>query len=143
MKRVNSTGSMPKFISSFLTQFQPGEDVGTEVYDCSYDEVINKAQSEKLEPQVLIDKKETGRAFLCAIGASVRKDESTGNVSAPPIFYFAELDDDRKRVFMDELRKARQKVIEDKKKKEAFETAVKESTREAASEIRSDKGENR
>lgn len=136
MKRVTNIGNLPNFLKSFLTHKLFAESTATQVYDCTYKEIIKKAKEEKLEPQVLIDRKGTGKAFLCAVGASIRHDSEANLTTVPPVFYFAELDESRTRQFVKELNAARKKLIEDKKKREAWIDAVKEETQKAGDEIR-------
>lgn len=135
MKRVESIGNMPAFLKVFLTKKLPREARETEVYDCTYQEIINRAQDEKLEPQVLIDKANTGKGFLCAVGASLQGNAVDGVKVNPPVFYFAELDESRKRMFMGDLAAAREKANADHKAKLAQDAIVKENTRKAGESL--------
>ena len=140
MKKITNVGSMPKILSSFLTGIQTGEKENADVFDCDYNEIISKAKVEKLEVQVIIDKQNTGRAFLCALGASVRNGllyES--EVTLKPIFYFSELDDYHKREFQASLREARAKILKDHELKLEQQRIVKENTRKAGEELRNGK----
>ena len=143
MKKITNTGNMPKILTSFLTGILSGENENAEVLDCDYSEIISKAKEEKLEPQVIIDKTNTGRAFLCAVGASVRNALLYGSeVSLKPIFYYAELDEYRKKEFQASIREARAKVAKDHAAKLAQQKVVKENTRKAGEEYRGKIGAN-
>lgn len=137
MKRVNNVGAMPKILTSFLTGIQNGEKENTEVFDCDYNEIISKAKEEKLEVQVVIDKLNTGRSYLCALGASVRNSLLYGSeISLKPIFYFSELDEYRKKEFQASIREARAKILKDHQAKIAKDKFIKEQTRLAGEELR-------
>jgi len=135
MKRVTSVGNVPNFLKVFLVKLQPSEDKETHVYDCTYEEIISKAKEEKLEPQVLIDKAITGKAFLCAVGASVRHDAVSNTTDTPPVFYYAELTEERKRAFQNQLYEARSKAMVEAEKRLELAKIVKKNTREAGREI--------
>jgi hypothetical protein len=141
MTKITNVGNMPHILRSFLTGVLSGEKEQAEVFDCNYDEIIGKAKTEKLEPQVIIDKKGgTGRAYLCAVGASVRGGLLyASEVSLKPIFYYAELDDDRKRAFQASLREARAKILKEHNDKLERAKIVKANTRKAAEELRNGK----
>ena len=117
MKLVNREGNLPKVLKPFLTHILTGENKNSDVYECTYDEIVNKAKEEKLEAQVIIDKKNTGNAYLCAVGASIRT-SFLYNIkpSVKPVLYFSKLDEVRKKEFQYELRKAREHVIIEHKK---------------------------
>jgi hypothetical protein len=137
MKKCENVGQLPKILKSFLTGVYSGENENAEVWDCQYQEIIDKAKIEKLEPSVIIDKKDTGRAFLCCVGASVRNALLYGSeVSVKPVFYFAELDESRKKQFQYELRTARNKVIQDHKNKLEYDKRIKEAAREGAEKLK-------
>lgn len=137
MKKCDNVGDLPKVLKSFLTGVFSGEKENAEVWDCGYDEILDKAKIEKLEPQVIIDKKDTGRAFLCAVGASVRNALLYGSeVSLKPVFYFAELDEPRKKQFQYELKAARNKLIQDHKDQLEYDKRIKEAAREGAKKLK-------
>lgn len=136
MKKIESIGNMPSVLKVFLTNVLSGESDRTEVWDCSYQEIIDKAKEEKLEPQVIIDKKNTGRAFLCAVGASIRTILLYDQPSVKPVMYFAELDEPRKRQFQYELNQARKNVIETHREQLDTQKRIKEAARKGAEELR-------
>lgn len=110
MKKINRIGNIPKLAKIFLTSKLPLESEKSEVYECSHDELIDKCKIESLEPQVIIDKSETGKSYLFAIGASIRSSFISVNQNLKPIIYFCELDESRKRQFIKDLNEARAKV---------------------------------
>ncbi len=110
MKKIDNKGNLPKYLVSFLTSMQPDENKITDVFECKYDEIIAEAKISKLEPQVIIDRSNTGRSFLCAVGASLRTDYITAEQTLNPVFYFAELDDFRKKQFIQDLNNARVEI---------------------------------
>lgn len=118
MKLVSREGNIPKILKPFLTHILTGENKNSDIYECTYDEIVNRAKEEKLEAQVIIDKKDTGNAYLCCVGASVRT--SFLYEVAPivkPVLYFAKLDENRKKEFQYEIRKAREHVLTEHRKK--------------------------
>lgn len=111
MKRITNLGNLPEFMKVFLTKPLPGEHEDTEVYECNHEEIINLAKDEQLEPQVLIDRKKTGKAFIAAVGA---KDRSLFGVPhlPSPVFYFAELSEAQRKEYTVSLQAARDQVVE-------------------------------
>lgn len=134
MKKIENIGNMPRFLKPFLTNRLFTESEDTEVYDCTYDEIIDKAQKDKLEPQVLIDR-EHRNAYLCAVGASYESSEITGMVKTPPVFYFAKLEEHRRREFMNSLTNARIEYQAKRKAEQEASKKIKEETREAGKKI--------
>jgi hypothetical protein len=133
MNRVMHLGNLPKILRTFLTSKLPGETAESEVWECTHDEIINKAKDEKFEVQVLIDKKDTGRAFMAALGASIRTIALDGNVPLLcPVFYFAELDEPHKRQYIRELAVARKKIYDDAQELKARRQAEREEKRKNA-----------
>jgi hypothetical protein len=140
MNKITNVGNMPKILTSFLTGVLSGERENAEVFECQYDEIISKAKVEKLEPQVIIDKTNTGRAYLCAVGASVRGGLLYGSeVSLKPIFYYSELDEPRRQAFQASIREARAKVLKEHREKVERQKHVKANTRKAGEELRDGK----
>lgn len=111
MNRITNMGNMPKYLNTFLIGKLPFEDKETQVWDCTYQEIVNLSKKQKLEPQVLIDRK-NDRAYLCAIGASVvEADGIDEHFTRPtPKFYYALLDDNKKKEFIYELAAARDEL---------------------------------
>lgn len=131
MHKVESIGNLPRTLKMFLFKPLPGEHAETDVYDCKFDELINRCKQEKLEPQVIIDRKDTGRSFLVAVGASVRSLDDEGTAKKlKPVMYFAELDEERKRAFIQELAEARAKVLADAQAKKEAKDAQRERYKE-------------
>jgi len=110
MKRVNREGGIPPFMKVFLTNQLPGEEMGTQVYSCTHEEIINLAKSEQLEPQVLIDKTSgSGKSYIAAVGAKERSILDI-NLYPSPVFYFAELTESQRKMYTVDLQKARDTV---------------------------------
>ena len=135
MKPVENIGGLPKFLKVFLTNKLTLEEKTTKVWDCKYLELIKLAQTEKLEPAVLIDRKDTGRAFICAVGAGYEKNEFTDQVTTPPAFYFAELDDSQIREFSTSLTTARKDLYEKTVGKREATKKMKAATRAAGKKL--------
>ena len=139
MKQLHNIGNLPKLLGSFMKGVFSGENEHADVFECTYDEMINRANVEKLEVQVIIDKTDTGRSYLCAIGATVRNGllyES--EVALKPIFYFAPLDEPRKRMFQESLREARAKILKKHREKLAQDAILKQEVRESGEVIRNE-----
>ncbi|HLD91353.1 MAG TPA: hypothetical protein VI911_10110 [Patescibacteria group bacterium] len=139
MKHVTNIGNIPEILKSFLLNTLFGEGNSTDVFDCTYDEIINKAKIEKLEPTVIIDKKNTGRGYLCAVGASIRTMIWPLQDTLKPVFYFAELDEPRKRQFQQELKKARTQVFESHKTQLDVDKRLKAAAREGSEKLKNGK----
>jgi hypothetical protein len=136
MKQIFNVGNLPNKLKSFLTGIQSGEKEHADVFECKYNEIIEKAKEEKLEVQVMLDR-DHDRSYLAAVGASVRNALLYGSeVSLRPIFYFAELDEPRKREFQASIREARAKVLADHRMKIERDKLLKEQTRLAGEEYR-------
>ena len=138
MKKIETIGNMPYILRSFLTGILSGEKEPAEIFDCKYEEIISEAEKSKLEPQIIIDKKNTGRAYLCAVGATVRSSLIYDQTFLKPVFYYAELDEPRKKMFQESLREARAKLLLDHKMKLEQQKIVKENTRLAGENIRNE-----
>lgn len=139
MKKINTAGNMPHILRSFLLGIQNGEKEHSDIFECKYEEIIKRAEEEKLEPQVIIDKKGSGKAFLCAVGASVRTVTLYEEQQiVKPIFYFAELDEPRKRMFQESLREARAKILKKHREKLAQDAILKQEVRESGDLIRNE-----
>lgn len=131
MKLVNREGNLPKILKPFLTHILSGENKNSEIYDCTYDEIVTKAKEEKLEAQVILDKRNTGNAYLCAVGASVRTSFLYGiTPSVKPVLYFALLDEARRKEFQYEIRKAREQVLTQHRQKIENDKLQKQQNRE-------------
>ena len=103
MRKVNHYDEIPKSIRKIAKAKVPGSAVSPEVYECnSSEEVYKKMKEEDLESIIHIDRVDTGRAFVVAMGIEDRMtkkvlEEGKDEDAKVPIMYFAELDPEERR----------------------------------------------
>jgi len=115
MKQITNYGNLPNKIRPFLGQKLPGGQYEPKVYECTISEVEHQATKEQLELHILVDRRETGRAYLMAMGIVDRDTVELalfGQRASEPVVYFAELEDAQRRRVVREVTKARRERAE-------------------------------